>query len=179
MSGRRTFWQKIHDVLWYPLSGTVAIPRDARVDPAQFDADYFPVWCRQCGYMLRGLPENRCPECGTTFDRGRLLVEQYVGFQLPKRDRWLRGSIWVLRTAMALIALLPLAVFAQRVFPMTMTQGMLKKAVLRLAALQVLGFALLVVTGALHFAGTLRLRKGRRRVLEAMRTRATDMASKP
>ena len=24
--------------------------------------------CRRCGYLLRGLPENRCPECGTEFD---------------------------------------------------------------------------------------------------------------
>lgn len=24
--------------------------------------------CLQCGYSLRGLPENRCPECGTPFD---------------------------------------------------------------------------------------------------------------
>jgi len=24
--------------------------------------------CRKCGYALRGLPEPRCPECGTPFD---------------------------------------------------------------------------------------------------------------
>src|SRR5690606_36987103 len=24
--------------------------------------------CLHCGYSLRGLPENRCPECGTAFD---------------------------------------------------------------------------------------------------------------
>jgi hypothetical protein len=24
--------------------------------------------CLKCGYSLRGLPENRCPECGTAFD---------------------------------------------------------------------------------------------------------------
>ncbi len=23
--------------------------------------------CEQCGYLLRGLPERRCPECGTPF----------------------------------------------------------------------------------------------------------------
>jgi len=23
--------------------------------------------CRRCGYLLRGLPEPRCPECGTPF----------------------------------------------------------------------------------------------------------------
>ena len=25
--------------------------------------------CQRCGYDLRGLPEPRCPECGTTFER--------------------------------------------------------------------------------------------------------------
>jgi hypothetical protein len=24
--------------------------------------------CRTCGYNLRGLPDNRCPECGTSFE---------------------------------------------------------------------------------------------------------------
>ena len=28
--------------------------------------------CRKCGYPLRGLPEPRCPECGTPFDRALL-----------------------------------------------------------------------------------------------------------
>ena len=24
--------------------------------------------CLECGYILEGLPENRCPECGRPFD---------------------------------------------------------------------------------------------------------------
>ena len=28
--------------------------------------------CRKCGYPLRGLPEPRCPECGTPFDAALL-----------------------------------------------------------------------------------------------------------
>ena len=28
--------------------------------------------CPQCGYDLRGLPENRCPECGNFFDPNKL-----------------------------------------------------------------------------------------------------------
>ncbi|MEW6197355.1 MAG: hypothetical protein AB1601_01640 [Planctomycetota bacterium] len=27
-----------------------------------------PKRCLGCGYILQGLPENRCPECGRTFD---------------------------------------------------------------------------------------------------------------
>jgi len=26
------------------------------------------IYCRNCRYVLNGLPENRCPECGTGFD---------------------------------------------------------------------------------------------------------------
>lgn len=26
------------------------------------------TYCRQCRYVLNGLPDNRCPECGTGFD---------------------------------------------------------------------------------------------------------------
>jgi hypothetical protein len=54
------------------------IPADARVDPAGFPDKSFPVLCPDCRYLLRGLSGNACPECGGTFDRGRLLVEQYV-----------------------------------------------------------------------------------------------------
>lgn len=28
--------------------------------------------CRRCGYILRGLTQPRCPECGTPFDAARL-----------------------------------------------------------------------------------------------------------
>ncbi len=31
-----------------------------------------PGHCRKCGYNLRGLPEPRCPECGTRFNEARL-----------------------------------------------------------------------------------------------------------
>lgn len=29
---------------------------------------YAPGECRRCGYLLYGLPDPRCPECGTPFD---------------------------------------------------------------------------------------------------------------
>lgn len=71
-------WKKFKTVLGRPLFGTRVIPPGARVDPALFAEDEFPVHCPKCDYLLRGLPDGRCPECGTEFERGRLLVEQYV-----------------------------------------------------------------------------------------------------
>jgi hypothetical protein len=58
--------------------GGKVISAEAQVDPARFSEDEYPVFCRKCDYPLRGLPDGRCPECGTEFQRGRLLVEQYV-----------------------------------------------------------------------------------------------------
>lgn len=54
------------------------IPPETRVDPSRFSEDEFPVSCPQCEYELRGLSGECCPECGRPFDRGRLLVEQYL-----------------------------------------------------------------------------------------------------
>ncbi len=42
-------------------------------------ADEPELHCPHCGYNLRGLPEDRCPECGEAFDRQelvRLLTEE-------------------------------------------------------------------------------------------------------
>ncbi len=71
-------WARLHALLSRPLFGTKVIPRDARVDPAEFPEDEFPVYCPKCHYLLRGLPDGRCPECGDPFDRGRLLITQYA-----------------------------------------------------------------------------------------------------
>jgi hypothetical protein len=37
-----------------------------------------PWFCKGCGYLLRGLAEPRCPECGTAFDPAEL-----EGHELP------------------------------------------------------------------------------------------------
>ena len=88
MFGRTT--EAVRRILNKPLFGTRRIPRDARVDPTMFSEEEFPVCCNKCGYLLRGLPDGRCPECGDTFERGRLLVQQYVfvgGLGSWKRSR--------------------------------------------------------------------------------------------
>ena len=41
---------------------------DGTPDPDFVPAVEFDPVCRQCGYLLIGLPEERCPECGTRFD---------------------------------------------------------------------------------------------------------------
>ncbi len=61
-----------------PVFGTPVIPSDARADPSRLPEGEFPVYCPKCAYLLRGLPDGRCPECGTPFERSRLLVRQYV-----------------------------------------------------------------------------------------------------
>ena len=81
------------------LSGRV-MPRKvakASVDPNLFPEEQFPLYCPKCGYLLRGLPNDRCPECGTRFERGRLLVEQYVLRHGGPRLRLTRMGRWIAR----------------------------------------------------------------------------------
>jgi len=88
---------RISAALGRPLFGTRVIPRDARVDPALFPDDEFPIFCRACEYDLRGLPDGPCPECGTPFERGRELVLSYVYYPLG-RMWWHTGSgRWLIR----------------------------------------------------------------------------------
>jgi hypothetical protein len=69
---------RLVDWLFTHRVGGKVISQETRVDPARFAENEFPVFCRKCDYALRGLPDGHCPECGTEFQRGRLLVEQYV-----------------------------------------------------------------------------------------------------
>ena len=69
---------RVRRLLYRPLFGTFVVPKDARVDPAPFSDEEFPVHCPKCRYLLRGLPDGACPECGKPFERGALLVRQYV-----------------------------------------------------------------------------------------------------
>ncbi len=33
------------------------------------------LYCPECGYNLRGIPEDRCPECGFGYDRGAIRAQ--------------------------------------------------------------------------------------------------------
>ena len=80
----RSLWR----VLNTPIGRRVRrIPRGTQVDPALFPEDEYPVQCLNCGYDLRGLPDGRCPECGTEFVRGHLLVELYARRRLPRGNK--------------------------------------------------------------------------------------------
>lgn len=78
--------------------------RGARVDPAAFPEDEYPVFCQRCGYELRGVSEGRCSECGQEFERGALLIEQYVRQNPPRTNARYRYSRWVNWTSNVLLA---------------------------------------------------------------------------
>lgn len=78
--------------------------RGARVDSAAFPEDEYPVFCQRCGYELRGVAEGRCSECGQEFERGALLIEQYVRQTPPRTNARYRYSRWVNWLANILIA---------------------------------------------------------------------------
>jgi hypothetical protein len=83
------------------------IPKGTAVDPDAFPEDAFPVQCLECGYSLRGLPDGNCPECGTPFERGVVLVDMYARGRLPRYDR-ARDWSWRLRVSGFVLYLAPL-----------------------------------------------------------------------
>lgn len=101
--------QFLRRLLRYRMVSGEIIPPDARVDPDEFPEKEFPLYCPECDYLLRGLPEARCPECGHPFDRGRLLVEQYV-IEQGKR-LWMRMG----KYAKALLVIGCLLIFVPKI----------------------------------------------------------------
>lgn len=91
----RRLLAKVSRLLYRPLFGTFVVPKDARVDPTLLSEQDFPVYCPKCDYLLRGLDDGPCPECGRPFERGALLVRQYVfGRQLWRRTLLGRVGRW-------------------------------------------------------------------------------------
>lgn len=102
------------------LFGTTVIPASARVDPSKFPPEEFPVHCPKCDYLLNSLTEQRCPECGKPFDRGRLLVVQYLGDEARSSARLpeYRLMVWCslvagVSIALSLLSYYGLAIYAR------------------------------------------------------------------
>lgn len=45
-------------------------------EPQVVDAPFSSLMCTHCGYWLPGLPDRRCPECGTPFGRQDVNLSQ-------------------------------------------------------------------------------------------------------
>ena len=101
----RNVFTALGSFLRKPLFGTVVVPHDATVDPSLFSESEYPVFCTKCSYCLRGLPDSRCPECGTTFERGQLLVWTYAVTLDQAIWRNARARKWCLRFIVAAITL--------------------------------------------------------------------------
>jgi hypothetical protein len=92
-------------LLFRPILGTRVIPPGASVPPEAFPEDEYPIFCSRCDYQLRGLTGSCCPECGTGFDRGRLLVDQYARERAHRL--WEHGPVgrWAARLSVAILVL--------------------------------------------------------------------------
>lgn len=64
------------------------------VDPALFPEADYPVHCSKCQYLLTGLLDGPCPECGQPFERGKLIASQYAG-----EESSFEARCWVYRCA--------------------------------------------------------------------------------
>lgn len=139
-----------------PLFGAREIPRDVAVDPAQFSEEEYPVNCPKCGYLLRGLPDGNCPECGKPFERGRLLVLQYVHGWRGEVWRQSKPGIWCRRlfvlgfvfnaAALAILICFAAPEFRNSARPSTLAADHLDFAIsILVMALMLVGMAILVI----------------------------------
>lgn len=97
---------RLRRLMFYSFLDQCTLPPDASVDPGKFSEVEFPIFCPNCNYRLQGLSENRCPECGREFDRGRLLVQQYVverGKRTQVRLYKILVRIWIVFIVFALV----------------------------------------------------------------------------
>lgn len=86
----------------------------ARVEVTDSDR----MLCRQCGYVLNGLPEPRCPECGAKFDPAdaktfyqRRLPNRIERFLLSPPGWPINGAAWVAGVGMLAAHAYPGAIF--------------------------------------------------------------------
>ncbi|HRR87077.1 MAG TPA: hypothetical protein P5316_18865, partial [Phycisphaerae bacterium] len=64
----------------------VSAATSLQADSVPHDDPLADASCLHCGYSLRGLTENRCPECGAPFDR-----QEMASSYLPE---WPRLMVW-------------------------------------------------------------------------------------
>ena len=61
--------------------------------------------CKKCGYDLQGLPEDRCPECGTAFDRAeRECIIARIASPPPKPKYRRVAALVVVLLSLAVVA---------------------------------------------------------------------------
>jgi hypothetical protein len=163
--------------LQWAAARKLIIPPETRVDPSPFSEDEFPVFCSKCDYLLRGLPDSRCPECGREFDRGRLLVDQYVT-EYGKRSYGARGK-WSSRTRLVgtvtmILCLVPLVVvqcvdqYGGSLSQASGSDKLVHVCAFASIAACFVGLVLLMVSGVLIAPLAVRSRRKRRRVLDAV-----------
>jgi rRNA maturation protein Nop10 len=78
--------------------------------PAIADAAPSPLYCKQCDYLLIGLPEHRCPECGQTFDPSDPATFESTDRKSRRRKTACRFTPWLI----VLLMLAPIFVVVAR-----------------------------------------------------------------
>jgi hypothetical protein len=163
-------------LLQWAAACKLTIPPETRVDPSLFPEENYPVFCPECDYLLRGLPDNRCPECGREFERGGLLVEQYVResgkHSHPVSRRWALRT-WRAGSLIMLLGFVPLLV-TQWVDPQTVGIGgaaisdrFLWACIVATLSIWLFGIMLLGVTFVLGVRLAMISRRKRKQVLDA------------
>ena len=66
--GRSSRMHRFIFPMWFTAIVFVAYPIVALIRGVRRRLRQRHGYCRKCGYNLTGLPEPRCPECGTRFD---------------------------------------------------------------------------------------------------------------
>jgi len=146
----------LHRLFGYHIVHGEIIPPDTQVDPESFPEKDFPLFCPVCDYMLRGLPTERCPECGTPFDRGRLLVQQYVieqGKRLWNRTGKYAKRLLIIGVLLSVVPLVLVRIASALIKPTAMTPQMtdwVMKLVPAVMAVMTLGTVLLFVAVFLY-----------------------------
>jgi hypothetical protein len=151
---------------------------DATVDPSLFPEDEFPTYCEKCKYLLRGLPDGKCPECGTDFGRGKLLVRQYVlesGKRLYPRSARLAKWAFIAGFSLWVTVLLGYLAWSWSVSALAFGRQVQRVSswVIRLKLISVI---LLLLSCGTHFIAGRSAREKRRRVLQAFREQRKQKA---